>query len=122
MSFYQKIILKDIAREKPYHRALVFFKYAFYFFIVIQMTTYFYYFHNKVYLNFKFIQSTHTKQVMFWDPRLIVIAYDQLILFIVFLFVNVIFLGFAFVHYDVIQRNKIISDLIKKNRDYETKL
>lgn len=119
MSFYRKVILKDVMREKPYNQALKFFRFSFYFFLTIQLATYFYYFHNKVYGNFKFIQSSHTVQVFGWDPRLIVIAYDQMILFIIFVFVNIIFFGFAFIHYDVTQRNKIILDLLKEKQARE---
>ena len=119
MSYYRNIIIKDISSEKSYKRSLKFFTLSFYLFVSLQLATYFHYFHNKVLGNIDFIMTTKTKMIFVWDPRLIVIAYEHLITFMIFVFVNIIFLVFAFVHFDVTQRNKVIHELLMKSKQNE---
>ena len=51
-------------------------------------------------------------------PRIVAIYYDQLILFLFFIFMTILFLIFSFIAFDISQRNAVIREL-KINQKYK---
>lgn len=114
--YYQKLIHHD-TNKAGHHYIRKFFTLFLVLFFVLQIKYYFTHFHGRVEKLTKAIRFYYEQNPLLVRQKSIVFNFSEFLVFIVFLFIVIIFIVFTFVAFDISQRNAVIRELKKNQKD-----